>query len=407
MATVPRFDFLKTVFLRPKLSYAERYHVEVVAPDPAELDLDLLPIEIRFAVELHPEWKDKLQALFERGYAIGIRTIRRCPPFLLEAVERIAGASQEGTMEPWLSRLVHDTEIPVFTEEELRQHYELGMNLFDEAHLILEYRHRMKQFLLVDLEHHGIEESDRTFVSEMDRTLRPVSETYLLHRIHADRVPRGFHLWKTLANTLLIIAPVAHVLERWVRGMGQLFAVLADDVIHGSAELISLRQSGYTSKQLWKHGQLLLPVLVVAVFVALQVESVRASSPFFGGFLFGLAAALFPFADRLRRFAELRSGYAALEHAGKYPTEQRPSLSVLASRELVRNSSMRGSLIGLVLLPFIAGASFLLFPSWTQNGWFLAVVASTDFFVVLLVRAISTRLERRVYEHRVLELMKV
>lgn len=388
-------------------SLSERYHVEVVAPDPAYIDVLRFPVELQFVLALHPEWREKLQSLFERGYGIGIRTIRSCPASLLRAVERIADVSQYRITEPWLMRLIHDTEIPVFTEDELREHYDLGMNLFDEAHLILEYRHRMKQFVLIDLEHHGAEEVDRVFVSDMDRALRPVSEMYLLHRIHADLRKDEFHPMRALAIVLLVTGPIAHALEFWVRGMGQLFAALADDVTHATSELFSLRQSGFTPKQLWKQGYVLLPVLVVAVFLVLQVEFIRAASPFFGGFVFGLAAALFPFTNVLRRYADLRSGYAALEQSGKYPAEQRPPLTMLAWRELRRTPLARGSLCGLALMPFLAGFAFLMFPGWVQNGWFLAATASIDVFIAIVVLFIFSRIGDAVYAMKVRELMRV
>lgn len=385
----------------------ERYHVEVVAPDPAYIDVLRFPVELQFVLALHPEWREKLQSLFERGYGLGIRTIRSCPVSLLQAVERIADVSQHRITEPWLTRLIHDTEIPVFTEDELREHYDLGMNLFDEAHLILEYRHRMKQFVLIDLEHHGAEEVDRVFVSDMDRALRPVSEIYLLHRIHADLRRGEFRPMRAFAVVLFLTGPIAHALEFWVRGMGQLFAALADDVTHATSELFSLRQSGFTPKQLWKHGYVLLPVLVVAIFLVLQVEFIRAASPFFGGFVFGLAAALFPLTNALRRYADLRSGYASLEQSGKYPAEQRPPLSILAWRELRRRPLASGSLYGLALRPFAAGFAFFLFPGAVRNGWFLAATASMDVLITALTLCVFRRVEGAAYAMKVRELMRV
>jgi hypothetical protein len=362
-----------------------RFSVRVLSPSKEQFELKDVPFELQYVFKALPESVEKVRTLFERGYGIGIRTIRRTPNTVLQAVDRISEGSQMGVVEPWLTQLIYLEEIPLFTEDELFEQNELGINLFTEAHTILGERFQMKRLVLVDLEAHGIDEADREFLSHMNRVLQPLSSAFLHHRIHADRKPLKIRLTRTLLKVLVLIGPIAHVLELWVRGIGQMFAALADDVTRETADLITLKGSGYTGRQLWKQSQVFLPVVIIAIWLALQVEGfIEKESFFIAGFIFGLVAVSFTVVRLLQTYVRYRTAYTDLEKNSKLPSGHLPSLSVFSYKE-IRMSSMRfGLLIGALATPILAGTIFALFPSYTHNGWFLAFIASLEIFIAFL-----------------------
>jgi hypothetical protein len=368
-----------------------RFDVCVISPDAGAFDPKRVPFELQYAFDHLPESEEKVRALFERGYGLGIRTIRRAPERVLEAAERIR-SSQAGVTEPWLSRLIFREEIPVFTEDELYEQNERGVNLFTEAHAVLGERFEMKRFVLVDLESHGIDEADREFLSCLNLALQPLSASYLRHRMLADRKKTArIRPARSFAAALALIGPVAHVLEGWVRGMGRLFAALADDVTRETADLMALKSSGYTGRQLWRQGRIFLPVFIIAAWLAFSSSSFAARGSFFtAGFLFGLAAVSFPFVEFVRSFAVTHNAYAMLEREGKLPAGPRPPFSILAFREMVRNPMRAGLATGVIASPFIAGLLFAAARPFAHNGWFLALVAMLDIAIALcFVRYIS------------------
>lgn len=372
-----------------------RFEVRVLSPSAESFDPKNVPFELEYVFRKLPESEERIRTLIERGYGIGVRTIRRAPKTVLEAVERVSEASQKGVIEPWLSRLIFHEEIPLFTEDELYEQNERGINLFTEAHAILGERFEMKRLVLVDLEAHGIDEADREFLSHANLALQPLSAAYLHHRIHADRKPLKIRFTRTLLKAMVLIGPIAHVFELWVRGMGQMFAALADDVTREAADLTTLKGSGYTNRQLWKQSQVFLPVLIIAVWLSLQVEGlIEGGSLFAAGFVFGSVAVSFTIIRLLRTYARFRTSYAELEKSTKLPSGHLPSLSVFSFRE-IRMSPMRfGLFIGAFVTPVISGIAFVLFPIYTHNGWFLAFIASLEIFTAFLYRGNIIALDR-------------
>jgi hypothetical protein len=370
--------------LRGSRSRGDRFDVRVISTPVELFDASKMPFELRFLFDRLPESAEKVRSLLERGYGIGIRTTRRTSPVVLQAVDRIAETTQGEVAEPWLTKLIFEEEIPLFTEDELAEQNERGINLYTEAHLILSERFTMVHVVLADLEAHGIEDADMEAVSQMNRALEPLSAAFLHHRIHADRRVLNVRFIGTLAKALIIIGPLAHLLEIWVRGIGQLFAALADDVSREIGQLVTLKGSGYTARQLWRRTQVFIPILIIDFYLALQVNGLlERGSAFTAGLVFGIVAVSFPLVELLRSFVLTRSAYADLLKNGKLPKGPRPALSSLAFREIVRNPLRAGIAIGVIAGPLIAGALFAAMTPLAHNGWFLAIVAMLEIIIGL------------------------
>lgn len=385
-----------------------RFDVRVLCPPAKRFEPTDMPFELRFVFRQFPECADRVRALFERGYGIGIRTVLRTSEDVLDAVARISEGSYHGVLEPWLTHLIFSEEVPVFTEDELYEQNQRGVNLYTEAHVILSERFLMKRLVLIDLESHGIQESDQEFISSMNRVLEPLSAAYLHHRIHADRRTFAFRLSRTLLSALFIIGPITHALEHWVRGIGRMFAALADDVTRESAELVTLKGSGYTGRQIWRRAQVFVPVLVVVIWLVLQVEClVERGSLFLAGLTFGLVAVSFTFVRILQTYARLRTAYVELEQSSKLPSGLRLKLSSFALREIRWSPQRFGLLIGACAAPVLSGVCFAMLSSFLHNGWFLALIASLEVFIAsayvgnvrifdraLFIRTVRRRIEK-------------
>lgn len=396
---------IATKLRRPLRRFASRsdaYRVDVVSTPAERFDPDRMPFELQFIFSELPESREKVHALLERGYGIGIRTTPRAPGAVLASVARISEHTQRGVVEPWLSRLIFQEEIPLFTEDELVEHGEQGINLYTEAHIILSERFTMKRIVLVDLHAHGLEDADMEFVSRMNRALEPLSAAYLHHRIHMDRKTVSFRPLAVLAKALLIIGPLAHLLERWVRGIGQLFAALADDVSREIGESFTLKSSGYTPRQLWRRIRIYLPLLVIDIYAALQVFPLANRGALFAaGCLFGFVAVSFPLLQLVQRFVSFRASFGVLERDGKLPTEHRLPLSAMAVREITRSPMHAGLGLGVILSPLGAGLVFLLLPSLIQNGWLLALLASLEIGIAFFYAGNMMALDRVLFIRKI------
>lgn len=383
-------------FYATKRFSSDRYDIQVLSPGAGLFRPEEAPIEIRYVLGKQPEWLMSLEHLFERGYGIGIRTIARTPEHVLSATKTISDASVRGTIEPWLTRLIRKEEIPVFGEMELHSHYEQGMNLFDEAHIVLSSRHTMKHFILVDLDERGIEDRDWQFVADMNRELHPLSEEYLIRSIHRDLKSNAPNMRRLLASIVFLNGPIAQLLEWWVRGVGVLYAAVADDVMRESIELHSLRGSGFTWRQLWKRSRITIPLLVFAVWLSLKVPGyLDLGEAFRAGLIFGIASVLIPFSNILERLLILRNDFHELSREGKIAKEEDGSPSKHVWNELSIRSDDRGIALGILLTPFAAALLFSWFPTLTGNGWFLGAVATLEYVIawlcVIVIRACFAR----------------
>jgi hypothetical protein len=373
----------------------ERYHVKVVT-HPAELtQSEMLPIEIRYVLAAKPERFEQFRELLERGFGIGVRVVDKTPTRVLEATDRIARWTQENTIIPWLHHLLRDEEIPVFTRDELERAEKDGVNLYEEAHIILAQRYEFRKIILIDLRNITIGPAEQTLMQEVNEDLYPLSETAVLHRVQFDNAHERTEAAQAIIKALLIIGPIAHALEHWISGLGKVFAASADDILAEAAELMALRGSGFTWRQLAVRGRILIPVLILATYGAFQVQPlIEAGHIGLAGLVFGLSAVALSLTTALQSIGLYRQAYERLVKQGKLRLRTGQTLFQLAIRQDFTNPARLGLFAGVIASPITASLVFTLAPHWTHNGWILALLGSVESLVAGITVISAGSIER-------------
>ena len=362
---------------------ADRYRVRVVSVPAMYFDRSRVPFELRFAIDHCDDGIRIAKGFLERGLGIAILRAPRTRKEVLDSAVFISKQVEQGVMEPWLSDLIFQSTIPVFTDDDILDAQEQGASLYTHAQQILDARGEMIKLVLVDLDRKGIADEDLKELEKLNRAIYPLSAAYLHHRILSDRRMIKIRFISVFARMFFVIGPFAHILNLWVNGIGILFASLADDLSRKLSDLILLKQAGYTSRQLWNAARIYLPILIFDIWLAFQVMAYVANEWYaLAGFFFGIIAITFPLVQSLVSFIDLRLVFADLLKNGKLSI-QALSPSRLAWDELRRDRVWTGLWIGMLIAPFCTAFAFALAPSLIANGWFLSIFAITDVLLAL------------------------
>lgn len=371
------------------------YTVRVVSL-PEELDRpNQLPAELQFIMAKEPSWNGALRAVLSNGKAIGIRTVERTPEPILEAVNRIATVSQERMILSWLPDLLENQREPMFAQTELAAAKTRNADLYEDVKTILTHRSAFKKFVLIDEDNRGITGDEKALVRRMNEDLFPVSIRYIVNRIIYDNAHTRTEVAQSIIKALLIVGPIAHILEHYARGIGKVFAASADDLLSETAELFALRGSGFGWNILWKRSRILIPVFALATWGAFTVEHfVEREQYALAGALFGLSAVALSLTTAIQSIFLYRQCVAKLIAGKKLPTNTKQFR--LALRQDFTNPARLGLFIGALASPFVGLLVFNLFHGLVHNGWVLALLGSVES----LVAGATVLLARRLNEYR-------
>ncbi|OGL73934.1 hypothetical protein A3D73_02655 [Candidatus Uhrbacteria bacterium RIFCSPHIGHO2_02_FULL_60_44] len=397
---MPSFFSWLAPFKRP--SPIDRYHLKVVT-NPAELaEADVIPIEIRYVLAARPERFEAFRVLLERGYGIGVRIVDKTPERVLTAVDRLSRLTQENTVIPWLPKLLRDEELPVFTRDELERAEEDGVNLYEEARTVLAERFEFRKIILVDLKNQCITRQEQEFMREVNEDLYPLAIDAIVHRVVFDNAHTRTEVAQSIIKALVVVGPIAHFLEGWLRGLGKVFAASADDIVTEIAELFALRGSGFTWRQLAQRGRILVPVLVLATYGAFQVEPlIEAGYIGWAGAVFGLSAVALSLTTAVQSIGMYRQCYERLVATGKLRLAAGQSVWKMALRQDFTNPARLGLFAGALASPILAAFVFTLATGWVHNGWVLALLGSTESVVAGFTVIAASRIERWWFRRKV------
>jgi len=365
--------------------------MEVVS-HPEECDWEkYLPIEIRYIFNKSPESKEKIRTILSQGKAIGVRTVLRTPENILKAIHIISVYSQNNYIITWLPKLLKNKHYPIFQEED-RQCAQAHQGDLDQAvETIIRDRLRFKRLVLIDEENIGITAKEQQLMTELSEIIYPLAVDYSVFRVIADNARERTKIAQTIIKALLFVGPIAHVLEKYVRGLGKLFAASADDLLGESAELMALRGSGFKWRELVKRSRVLVPVFALATWGAFSVEGLlQAGQLIWGGTVFGLSAVALSLTTAIQSFFMYRKNIKKLVVSGKVKTNQNRELNKLAFLQDFTNPARLGLIIGACLAPIMGIIGSLLHVM--HNGWALATIGSTESIVAGLVVIFSGRM---------------
>lgn len=405
MATVESFWKKMLPFKRP--SPIDRFEVKVVT-SPAELAVqEYLPMEVRYVLAVRPSRIEAFRKLLEDGYGIGVRTVEKTPERVLQAVDRLSRLTQHNTIIPWLPDLLRREELPVFTEEELRRAEDQGVNLYEEAKTILAQRYEFRKIIAIDLQNRCVGPEIQQLMREVNKDLYPLAIDAIVHRVIYDNAHTRTEVAQSVIKALLLVGPIAHVLEHFLSGLGKVFAASIDDILSEVAELFALRGSGFTWRQLIRRSRVLVPVFILATFGAFQVEPlIRSGRIALAGVVFGLSAVALSITTAVQSIFMYRKSYVDLVRENKLKLPAGKSVTGLALRQDFYNPARLGLFVGAFCAPLMAALVFSLAPDLSKNGWVLAALGSTESIVAGITVLSSKRLEKNLFRYKVSQALR-
>ncbi|MDO8593169.1 MAG: hypothetical protein Q7R92_05445 [bacterium] len=361
----------------PKVSPIGSYKLEVISL-PEECDWEkYLPLEIRYIFKKQPEYKEKIRNILRNGKAIGVRTVLRTPENVLKAIHTISVHSQHNYIINWLPKLLKDKHLPVFTDKDHAEAKRHKQDLDQAMHVILKDRLRFKKIVLIDEENIGIKPDERKFITELSEVIYPIAVDYSVFRVIIDNAQERTKIAQSIIKALLIIGPAAHILEKFVSGLGKLFAASADDLLGESAELMALRGSGFSWRELAKRGRLLIPVFALATWGAFSVEGlIEENKLILAGAVFGLSAVALSLTTAVQSVFMYKKNADVLALEGKTAARSFKPLLKLSILQDFTNPARLGLMIGALLAPVMGIIGSLL--GVMHNGWILASIGSTE-----------------------------
>lgn len=365
---------------RKKESPVGTYRIDVISL-PEECDFEKeLPLEISYIFKSFPEYKEKIRAILKEGKAVGVRTVLKTPENILKAVHTVSVHSQENYIITWLPKLLRDKHLPIFTEEDRRRAATHGENLDQAVETILRDRLRFKRLVLIDEENIGISAQEQRFMTELSELIYPFAVDYSVFRVIADNANERTRVAQAMIKTLLIIGPIAHLLEKFAAGIGKVFAASTDDLLGESAELMALRGSGFGWRELAKRSKILIPVFALATYGAFSVEHLlNEGYIIWGGVIFGLSAVALSFTTAVQSIFMYRRNIIKLAHERKISIANGWPMLRMAIIQDFTNPARMGLLLGVLLAPFMGMAGAIL--NLMHNGWVLAAIGSTESIV--------------------------
>lgn len=364
----------------PKDSPMRSYQLEIVSlPEECELD-EFLPLEIRYVFKKHPHLKAEICEVLKHGKAIGVRTVLRTPESVLSAIHTISVYSQHNYILNWLPPLLKHKHQPTFTQGDYSRAKEHGEDLDRAVDTILADRLRFKRIVIVDEDNVGITEEERKLVVELSEIIYPIAVDYSVFRVVIDNAQERTAIAQSIIKALFVIGPIAHFLEKFASGFGKLFAASADDLLGEAAELMALRGSGFTWRELARRAKVLIPVFALATWGAFSVEGfLERGQVITAGVVFGLSAVALSLTTAVQSVFMYHENAKRLVEENKFRSTAATGLFGLSIRQNLTNPARLGLLIGASMAPVlgIAGAVSGLM----HNGWVLAVIGSTESIV--------------------------
>lgn len=364
----------------PKQSPIGSYKVEVISL-PEECDWEkYLPMEIRYIFNNYPKHTDRIRKILSQGKAIGVRTVLRTPENILKAINAISVFSQGNFIVTWLPPLLKEQKKPIFNDADKKLAKEHKQNLDQAVETILADRLKFKRLVLIDEENIGISKEEQDFMTELSEIIYPLAIDYSIYRVINDNARERTKIAQTIIKALLIIGPVAHVLEKFVSGVGKLFAASADDLLGETAEIMALRGSGFKWKELIKRGRILIPVFALATWGAFSVEPLIVGGHLiWGGVVFGLSAVALSLTTATQSLFMYRKNIVRLMKEKKVSHHSTKQLTKMAFIQDFTNPARLGLLLGASMAPFMGIVGSVL--HLMHNGWVLATIGSTESIV--------------------------
>ena len=168
-----------------------------------------------------------------------------------------------------------------------------------------------------------------------------------------------------------------------------------------AAELLALRGSGFSWAALWRRSFILIPVFIVATYLAFTSEHfVKSENYFIAGLFFGVSAVALSLTTAIQSIFMYRGCVKKLIKEEKIPALSDWDITKLALRQDFTNPARLGLFLGASAAPLSAMISFNVFTNLLHNGWFLALLGSTEGLVAGLTVLTARKINSANYRQR-------
>jgi hypothetical protein len=389
----------------PRQSPVGSYKLEAISL-PEECDWEkYLPLEIRYIFKKQPEYKERVRKILQNGKAIGVRTVLRTPENILKAIHTISVHSQHNYIINWLPKLLKDKHLPVFKKSDYLEAKKHNEDLDEAMNTILRDRLRFKRIVLIDEENIGIQPEEQRFITELSEIIYPIAVDYSVFRVVIDNAQERTKIAQALIKALLIIGPAAHFLEKFISGLGKLFAASADDLLGESAELMALRGSGFSWRELAKRGKILIPIFALATWGAFSVEGlIQENKLIWAGIVFGLSAVALSLTTAIQSIFMYNKNAKILAREGKITIKKSSALLKMSFLQDFTNPARLGLIIGALMAPLMGIIGSLL--GVMHNGWVLAGIGSTESIVAGITVISASRINEWRFRKKMKKMMQ-
>jgi len=360
-------------------------------------DLKKIPIELQYSIAIHPSRLSALESLLQAGHSIALGRQKFIPEEVYKAVSHIA-ATHHGALYPWLEDLASKQAVPRWSEADFEEAAAEGIDLKEQARIILSHIGNSIQIKLIRSGNASAPSGDyEALLRAMAGDVQKVHSLQIAHSLCGEHLGRSRDIGILFALSLVLFAPVAHVLEVLIAGLGKFAAVVFPGLYHETLRLKRSYSFGAASWQLADNIKARLPEISVMILAGALVQVfLHFGLPALAGLSFAIACGAIFTGTELRRLAKSRQVYRALSESGKISLS-----SKTAWLKLYYGPIWWVHGLSIVLSVICTIAVFIMFTVQLNNGWLLSLIAILPilFFEFLLLSwrlTLSWRFKTRV-----------
>lgn len=342
--------------------------------------LHSLPLELQYALAIHPSRVQYLKTILSEGHALALG---RNPVWnrRIHKAMNCVSAYHHGAVHPWLEDLVVKNIMPVFSESDLADAAERGVDLMEQIGIIKNHVSELLQIKIVESGNRGMTADDKKLIELLARDIQKIQSMEAAEVLYGRTAQNRQDVLMLFLFGALFFGPLIHGLEMIFSGLGKFAAVILPVLFIRLSEVLSDYQHGHAWWQIKKGIKKQWPEAVALIFGALAVEPLLGIvSPWVAGLLFIFSANAMILGHLLRAHINAKKIRSALEAEGKLARGYTiPRLSLLyGPLWLIRVLSFMPAVL-LSVFVFTTAGSLL------ANGWLLFFTACSYYFSVFLL----------------------
>ncbi len=374
---------------------------QVIGESDYSAGLHRLPLELQYALAIHPSRVEFLKSLLAEGHALAMGRNPHVNADVSKAIERIS-AYHRGALHPWLEDLIVKNITPAFSEIDLEDAAERGMDLFQLAAIIKNHAAELIQIKIVESGSRGVSLDQKQLVAGLAHDIQKIYAVKAAEILCGQAVHKKRHTFLLLIFGTILLGPIVHLLEMLFSGLGKFAAVIFPILLISVLDASFSYKNGEAWWQIKNRFKKQRPEMIILLAGAVAVEMFFASGlAAIAGLVFFLSANSFALGQSLRRLLGAKTIYSKLIHEGK----------------LARGSSVSwlqifyGPLWIIYALSFslacgFSVAVFVVAGEYIANGWLLIYLASSFYIFLFLLTVLWSKTATYRFRSRLSRLLR-